>query len=333
MRALLIESAGRAVIREVLTPSPEAGQVVIAVEYVGICGSDLHYYAHGANGDFVIREPLIPGHELSGRILHDPSGQWSQGQPVTVHPARFGDRQDGYQTHPHLWPGGSYLGSASTWPHTQGAAVEQLVVDASMVRSLPEGLSIRRAALAEPLAVGMHAVAQAQVQGARVLISGAGPIGLLTAVAARAAGAAKIHISDVLAGPLERGRQVGADAVWNVTQTPLPESSYDVVLECSGVGAAVAAALNAVRPAGTVVQVGMMPAGPQPVNVASLISREIRWVGTFRFHDEIGAAVELLAREASVDAVITHEFGLEHADEAFSVAAESEVSGKVLLAL
>nr|WP_308220471.1 alcohol dehydrogenase catalytic domain-containing protein [Microbacterium proteolyticum] len=90
MKSLLIEKANTAVIREVPLPEPGEGQVRLRVEYVGICGSDLHYFFEGANGAFVVREPLVPGHELSGRISLDPSGALAPGTPVTVHPARFG---------------------------------------------------------------------------------------------------------------------------------------------------------------------------------------------------------------------------------------------------
>ena len=178
-------------LREEEVPAPQAGpgRVRLRVAYAGICGSDLHYFAHGANGEFVVREPLVPGHEVSGTVDEDPSGELAPGTPVTVHPATFGPAADGLERHPHLRPGGSYLGSASTWPHTQGGMSERLVVRRDMVRVLPPEVPLRRGALAEPLAVALHAVRVAgSVQGARVLVSGAGPIGQLTAAAALASG-------------------------------------------------------------------------------------------------------------------------------------------------
>src|SRR5690606_10175865 len=124
MRAVFIESARRAAVREVPVVEPGEGQVRVRIDYVGICGSDLHYYFDGANGAFVVREPLIPGHEVSGRVDLDPSGRWAPGTPVTVHPATFGTPDPAIPDDPHLWAGGAYLGSASTWPHTQGGLVE-----------------------------------------------------------------------------------------------------------------------------------------------------------------------------------------------------------------
>ncbi len=191
MKSLLIESARTAAVREVAVPEPEEGQVRLRVAYVGICGSDLHYFFDGANGAFVVREPLVPGHELSGTVDLDPSGALAPGTPVTVHPARFGTPREGIEDAPHLWPGGSYLGSASTWPHTQGAASEYLIVESGMVRPLPTELPVRRAVLAEPLAVALHALGKAgPVEGLEVLVTGSGPIGLMAVAAATAAGRA-----------------------------------------------------------------------------------------------------------------------------------------------
>src|SRR6476619_6957547 len=185
MRAVRIHAKQDMRTEHVPSPEPAAGEVRLRVGYVGICGSDLHYYADGAAGIFAIREPLIPGHEVSGVVEIDPTGVFQAGTPVTVHPATWGTAQPGLTGEQrHLWPGGGYLGSASTWPHTPGALAEYLVVRRDPLRRLPDSLPVKRAALAEPLAVGLHALAiSGGISGKRVLISGSGPIGLLTAAA------------------------------------------------------------------------------------------------------------------------------------------------------
>lgn len=333
MRSLLIEKARTAEVRDVAVPEPGEGQVRLRVEYVGICGSDLHYFYEGANGAFVVREPLVPGHELSGRVDLDPSGALEPGTPVTVHPARFGTPRDGIEDAPHLWPGGSYLGSASTWPHTQGAASEYLVVEADMVRVLPDDLPVRRAVLAEPLAVALHALGRAgDVEGLEVLITGSGPIGLMAVAAAVAAGA-RVTATDVLTGPLERAGALGAAETVDVSTETLEPSAYAVVLECSGVPVSISAAIKAVRPGGTVVQVGMLPDDPRPINLAPFISKEVRYLGAFRFLDEIDRAITLLAATPAIESALTHEFALADADEAFATARDSQRSGKVVFAL
>ena len=334
MRTLTIHGKLDARLEEVETPQPGPDQVRLRMAYAGICGSDLHYYYEGANGAFVIEEPLVPGHEVSGTVDLDPSGSLAPGTPVTVHPATFGTCRPGLEDVPHLWPGGAYLGSASTWPHTQGGMSEYLLVARGMVRELPPSLSLRAAALAEPLAVALHGIRVAGgVEGRTVLVSGSGPIGLLAASAALAHGAVAVVSSDVLPGPLERARALGVTSTVLVGREDLPADHFDLVLECSGAVPAVNAAIAAVRPAGVIAQVGMLGAGTHPVALAPLVSKEVQLRGAFRFNDEIDEAVRLLATNASVEQVITHVLPADEVADAFATAKDSERSGKVLVDL
>lgn len=334
MRALVIHGKEDLRIEEVPTPRPGEGQVLVRVAYAGICGSDLHYYYEGANGAFVVREPLIPGHELSATVAEDPSGEFAGGTPVTVHPATFGPDVPGLEGHRHLRPGGSYLGSASTWPHTQGGMSEYLLVRRDMIRVLPASLPLARAALAEPLAVALHGINIAGgVQGKNVLVCGSGPIGLLATFAAAALGAASVTATDVLDGPLRRATALGATTVLRIGRDEVPQNTYDVTFECAGVAVSISTAIAATRPAGVVAQVGMLGAGPQPVVLAPYISKELQLRGCFRFNDEIDQAVELLDANPHVEAAVTHVMPADDALEAFAVAKDSEVSGKVLVSL
>ncbi|MGJ9371645.1 zinc-binding dehydrogenase [Nesterenkonia sp. CF4.4] len=320
-------------------PVPEQHQVLLRVGYVGICGSDLHYYRDGANGDFQVREPLVPGHEMSGTLVHDPAAELPEGTPVTVHPARWGTPQPGLEESPNLWPGGSYLGSASTWPHTQGALAEFIVVDRTMVRVLPAQLPLRRAVLAEPLAVALHALEQARsvgahLESARVLVSGVGPIGLLTVAALKSAGAAHITAADVVPQALERAQRQGATDCLDVSTHRLPEGGYDLVFECSGVDVAIAASTSgALRSGGIHVQVGMVSPTSRPISLSRVISGEIRIVGAFRFVDEIDAAITLLASTSEIEDVITHELDPDDPATLFAIAEDPSQSGKVVVGL
>lgn len=334
MPAVVISGRLRMGVEILPIPEPGPGQVRIRVDYVGVCGSDLHYFFEGRNGAFVVDEPLIPGHELSGRVDLDPAGAWAVDTPVTVHPARFGPLVPGANLPRQLRPGGSYLGSASTRPHTQGGLARYLVVDTDMLRALPVGLPVRRAVLAEPLAVALHAVSRAGVvAGSRVLVAGAGPIGLLTVAAARAAGAAEVHVTDVWDAPLQRAAAIGATRTFDVTAESPDESAYDVVWECSGVASSIAGAIRAARPGGVVVQVGMVPDEPRGMNLAPLIAKEITLRGAFRFDDEIDAAIRLLDEEPDIERVITHQFDAVDVVAAFDTARDSAASGKVIVAL
>lgn len=321
-------------LEEVVIPQPLAGQVRIKVAYVGVCGSDLHYYFEGANGAFVIKEPLTPGHELSGTVDLDPLNEFPVGARVTVHPARFGNSLPEIPDLPHLWPQGSYLGSASTTPHTQGAMSEFMTVERSMIRVIPDSLSLRGAALCEPLAVGLHAINIAGgVRGKKILVSGSGPIGLLAIAAAKILGASSVSASDVLDGPLQRALLLGASQTIKVTEEPLPTDAFDIVLECSGAPSAISSALRTVRKAGIVVQVGMLGAGDQPIALAALISKEVQLRGTFRFNTEIDDAISMIIANPFLEAVITHTYPMTEAIAAFGMAKNSEESGKVLIAL
>jgi len=315
-------------------PEPTKDQVLIKVSYVGICGSDLHYYYEGANGAFVVNEPLVPGHELSGTVDLDPQSIFATGARITVHPARFGESLPGLESHPHLWPKGSYLGSASTTPHTQGAMSQYMIVDRSMIRLIPDTLSLRGAALCEPMGVALHAIGIADgVTDKRILVSGSGPIGLMVVAAAKILGAAEITASDVLAGPLARATQMGADSTLRIGIDQIPTDDFDVVFECSGAARALSSALIAARKAGIVVQVGMLAAGDQPIAIAPLVSKEIQLRGTFRFNTEIDSAIDLVAENPWIEKAITHTFPLEEAISAFAMAKNSEDSGKVLIEL
>lgn len=334
MRTLAIHGRDDLRIEDRPIPEPGPGEVRLRIAFVGICGSDLHYYFEGANGAFVVREPLVPGHEVSGTVDLDLSGRLAPGTPVTVHPATFGTPTDGLADRPHIWPNGAYLGSASTWPHTQGGMTEYLIVRADMVRELPSTLPLDRAALAEPLAVALHAVGQAgDVEGARVLVVGAGPIGLLQVAAALGRGAASVAASDVLDAPLARAGDLGATELFRAGRDEVPAGAYDVVFECSGSAPGVNAAWAAVRRGGTVVQVGMLADRPQPLNLSLLIGKEATLRTSFRFIDEIDEAVAMLDERPGIGAVVTHVLPASAAEEAFTVAKDSSASGKVLVSL
>lgn len=334
MKTLKIHSAENIAEETVDLVEPGAGEIRLRMQYAGICGSDIHYYFNAANGAFTLQEPFTPGHEVSGIVDFDPAGKLQPGTPVVVHPAQFGPSTPGLEDHPHLRAGGNYLGSASTMPHTQGGMSQYLIVKDYMVRTLPPELSLKAAALAEPLAVALHALnIYGDVAGKHVLVSGSGPIGLLVVAAAAIKGAASVAASDILPGPLERAKAVGATEVFISGQDELPQAQYDVVFECAGVGPAITAALQAVRPLGTVVEVGMPANREIGINLAQVPTREITIKGSFRFVNEIDEAITLLAQEDVLQSVITHEFPASEVVEAFAAAKDSESSGKVLISL
>ncbi len=334
MKAFLINGKLDGAVTNIPTPEPSEGEVRIRISHIGICGSDLHYYFDGANGAFVVKEPLIPGHELSGVVDLDPSGEFTSGQKVTLHPATFGQCEPGLEGMPHLWPGGGYLGSASTWPHTQGAMSEYFIAKKSMIRVLPPSISLELAALAEPLGVALHAINVGDgVKDKRVLVSGSGPIGLMVIAAAKVLGAKSITATDVLQPALDRAQELGATETINVKESEIPANSYDIVFECSAAAPAISAALVAVRRAGIVVQVGMLGAAPASIAFAPLVVKEIQIRGTFRFNNEVSDAIVMLSENPWIGKAISHTFSIEEAVSAFEIAIDSARSGKVLVKL
>jgi L-idonate 5-dehydrogenase len=329
MYACVVHAAGDLRIEERDAVEAGPGQVAVGIEYGGICGSDLHYYREGGVGDFRVREPLTLGHEVAGRVV---GGELAVGTAVGIHPATTcGVCPECTQGRSNVCAASKYLGSAAHLPHVQGGFVEELVVRADQVRVLPAHLELRTAVLAEPLSVAVHAVRQAgDVAGKRVLVTGAGPIGLLVVAAAKRSGAAEVLSTDLQETPLRLAREVGATHTLNAQSTEWPDG-IDVAIEASGTAGGLRTCLQRVRRGGTVVQVGTLPAGDTgfPGNV--LMTRELTLRGAFRFADEFDTAIEWLAEGIEVAPIVTHTFPLSEAREAFELASDRSVASKVLL--
>ena len=335
MHALVVHGAGDLRIDDVAQDSPESGEVLIRNTHGGICGSDLHYYKHGAVGAFTLREPLVLGHEVVGRVEFDPSGALSDNAAVAIHPASpCGNCPECAAGTRNVCRNARYFGSAASFPHTQGGFAEYMVVRQDQIRVLPTSLPLSRAVLAEPLAVALHGLARAGgVAGAKVLVSGSGPIGVLAAGAAKMAGAQEVWATDILEHPLKIATDVGVDHTVRIGQDPLPDRYFDVAIEASGASVAVGPTLSALRPRGIMVQLGMFPPGPRPTELSAMVAKEIDVRGAFRFDTEFDDSIALLAQSSALDPVITHTFALPDAVAAMDVAAEPAASGKVVLRL
>lgn len=333
MRALEIHGPDDLRVVDRSVPGPAPDQVQIAVEWGGICGSDIAYWRRGVSGTAVMSHPFVLGHEVSGRVLRagsDVTGL-AEGQPVTVHPARtVGALPERLTGRDNLHPDLTYLGSAARDPHTDGGFAQVITVEAGQVVPLPEGLSTRRAVLAEPLGVAMHAVRRAgDVRGAHVLVAGCGPVGLLVIIAARAAGAAHVTAVDLAPAARERALAVGADLSLDSAEDMDP--AITVAFEASGAPASLDAIFRAIARAAVVVQVGNLPPSPVAVTLGPVVSKEIDYRGTYRFVAEIEQAVELLAQDDLVEHVISHELDLEDAAAAFTTQVSDPTSSKVVL--
>jgi 2-desacetyl-2-hydroxyethyl bacteriochlorophyllide A dehydrogenase len=335
--ALVAHAAGDLRIDDVPLAEPAHDEAVVEVLYGGICGSDLHYWLHGAAGESILKAPLVLGHEISGVVVRaaaDGTGP-AAGTAVAVHPATPGPGAAKYPANsPNLSPGCTYLGSAARYPHTDGAFSRYVNLPVRMLRTLPETIDLRTAALIEPASVAWHAVSRAgDVRGKTALVIGSGPIGALAVAVLKRAGAGRIVAVDLHAKPLEIAAAVGADEVINAADVAAIEAvEADIVIESSGNHHGLASAIRGAVRGGAVVMVGLLPTGMQPVPISLAITRELRLLGSFRFNDEIDEVIAALADGSlKIEPVITHEFALGQALEAFEVAKDSTSSGKVLL--
>ncbi len=315
-------------------------EVLIAMRAGGICGSDLHYYNHGGFGAIKLRQPMVLGHEIAGEIVKVGSSVRGLhlGQLVAVSPSRPCQScsycLNGQQNHCLDM---KFYGSAMPFPHIQGAFQSKLVAKAS--QCVPaDGLSPAQAAMAEPLAVCLHAIKQAgSLLGKTVLITGCGPIGCLTILAARRSGAARIVATDISDQTLALARGCGADDVINTYTDPQKLEQFendkgqvDVQLECSGAQSALASGVACLRPGGTLVQLGL--GGDMTVPMQALTAKEIVLRGSFRFHSEFSVAVEMMRSGLiNVDQLVTHSFEVGEAITAFEVASDRTQSMKVQL--
>jgi L-idonate 5-dehydrogenase len=319
-------------------PPVGPGEVLIRLGAGGICGSDLHYYYEGRNGSFIIREPLVPGHEASGVVAKVGEGvsRVKPGDKIAVSPSQACGRCDYCREgREQLCRNMRFMGSASLYPHVQGMFCEYFVLAERQCYPVSGDVSLGEIAFAEPLAVGLHAVHRAgDLLGKNVLVAGAGTIGCLTMISARLNGATSVTAADVLDRPLATAREVGATRTIRADREPdaLALPQFDVAFEASGSLAALRACVAAVKRGGIVVQVGTLPHEPLPFVVNEFMVKELDYRGVFRWGIEFDWAVEYIAsRRVDVRPLLSGQFPLAQAIEAFELAKDKTKSTKVQL--
>jgi L-iditol 2-dehydrogenase len=326
MRAVYLEKVGKFGIREVPIPRPGPREVLVVIKSVGVCGSDIHYYEHGRIGDFVVTKPLILGHECAGEVV-------ALGSDVTM--LRVGDRvalEPGIPCrHCKQCLSGRYNLCAdvrfmATPPHN-GAFCEYVTSPEDFAYRLPENVSTEAGATIEPLSVGMHAVNLTHLKpGEKVVVLGAGPIGLLAVAAANAAGAGEITAVDLVPMRLEAARRMGAARTVNARQEDVAgalKDSADVVLDCVGAEATLQQAFEVAKRGGRVAWIGMAT-DTASVSLAKAQVKELLISGVFRYANVYQAAVNLMAAgKIRTDPLITHRFRFPEVAEAVKFAAEN----------
>ncbi|WP_026152573.1 NAD(P)-dependent alcohol dehydrogenase [Actinopolyspora halophila] len=333
MRVSVLRAVEDVVVERRPVPEPGPHEVLVRVSAVGTCGSDTHYYERGRVGEFVVREPLVLGHEASGTIVARGSEVTGRepGTRVSLEPgvpclACHECRSGRY----NLCPEVRFFAT----PPVDGAFSEYVTLHEQFVYPVPDELSDEAAALIEPLSVAVWACRKARISpGARVLVTGAGPVGLLAAQTARAFGAAEIVVTDVVDHRLRTAEELTGCTAVNVRHSSLAEFGYepDVLLECSGNPTAAAEAVRTVGRAGRVVFVGM--GGDElPLPLSHVQTREIEVTGTFRYANTWPTAIALAASgSVELDRLVTHRFGLDGVPEALTASARDETVVKAVV--
>ncbi len=317
-------------------PIPTLGDrdVLVEVRSVGVCGSDIHYYEHGRIGSFVVERPLILGHEVSGVVVDrgTRAERHAVGQRVALEPGvpcgRCSECRHGRY---NLCQDVRFFAT----PPIDGAFARYVAIHEDYAFALPPEISDDAGALLEPLSVGIWACWKGGVGlGSRVLVTGAGPIGNLAMQVARAAGATTLVVADVNPDRLERAGRLGASATVNTAERPLSpaDGPFDVLLECTGNESVTAAGIEALRPAGSAVLVGMGPGLDARLPLAAMQAREITLVGTFRYANTYPTAIALAAAgRVELDRLVDARFPLEQADRALRANRENGALLKVVV--
>lgn len=331
MAASVLVAAGQIELQERPIPTPAPDEVLVRVRAVGVCGSDVHFYHEGRLGDWVVREPLVLGHESGGTIVDVGSG---------VDAGRIGERVSIEPQHPSHGSPETLRGDYNLDPHmrfyavpgTDGAFQEYVTIQSHFAHPIPDTVSDHAAALMEPLSVAIATARKARfAPGMRVLITGAGPVGIATAQVARAYGVSDVIVSDVAAARRETALRFGATEVFDPAATApgdLPET--DAFVDASGAAPAVRSGISTLRSGGRAVLVGM-GAAEISLPVTTIQNRELVVTGVFRYANTWPTAVALAARgQVDLDAMVTGTFALDEVQAALESTHEPEMMKSIV---
>jgi len=329
-RAAVLLEPGRIVVEDRRAPDVGPHDVLVRVRSVGVCGSDVHYYEHGRIGDFVVRSPLVLGHEASGTVLAIGSEvrRVAVGQRVAIEPGwPDGSCEQCLAGRYNLCPQVQFLAT----PPVDGAFTELLAVPEAFAHPVPDSLSDDAAALIEPLSVAIAATRKAGVRpGSSVLITGAGPVGVLVAEVALAAGATTVVVLEPGAERRTRSGSLTTAQVLDLDGLPT-DARFDAFIECSGAAAAVRSGLERLKPGGRAVLVGM-GADEVAVPVILIQVRELVLTGTFRYANAYRDAIELAAAgRVDLDRLVDHHYALDEVADALSATRKDPSLMKVIV--
>jgi len=325
-KAIYMSGTYNMVWKEIPVPEIKDNEVLVKIEAVGICGSDVHYYQHGKIGDFIVEGDLILGHESAGEVVAVGKNVKSLkiGDKVALEPGKTCGKCEFCKSGLYnLCPDVEFFAT----PPYHGVLTNYVAHPEDMCFKLPENVSTVEGALVEPLSVGLHATGQGGVKlGDTVVIFGVGCIGLCSLLSSKARGASTIIAVDVLGKRLEKAKELGATHVINAREVNVIEEimkitdgkGAHVVLETAGNVITVQQTVDAVKRGGTIVMVGMAPQDIIEFNFARLMNKEAQIKTVFRYRNLYPVAINAIASGAiDIKRIVSHEFDFENTKEAF----------------
>lgn len=325
-KAAFMTGINKMEIREIDVPVPKEKEVLVKLEYVGICGSDVHYLEHGKIGDFIVNGDFILGHECAGVVVELGPGveNLKVGDRVALEPGVTCGQCEFCKTGRYnLCPDVKFLAT----PPYHGCFMNYIAFPENMAFKLPDEISTKEGALIEPLAVGIHAAQQGNVKlGDSVIILGSGTIGLVTLLACKAYGATDITVIDVIPERLEYAKKMGATTVLNAAEVDVlaevdkitNKKGAEIVIETAGSARTIAQTPYLVKRGGRIVLVGMAPKDIIEYNFAKIMAKEAEIKSIFRYKNIYPTAIKGVAKGIiNVSEIITHEFAFADIGKAF----------------
>lgn len=325
-RAAFMTGINKMEIRDIEMPRLKDKDVMVKLEYVGICGSDVHYLEHGKIGDFIVNGDFILGHECAGTVVEVGSGVQNLkiGDKVALEPGITCGQCEFCKTGRYnLCPDVEFLAT----PPYHGSLMNYIAFPENMCFKLPDNITTKEGALVEPLAVGMHAAIQGNVKlGDSIVILGAGTIGLVTLLACKAYGATDITVVDVIPKRLEYAKKLGATATINAAETDVfaeiekmtGKMGVDTVIETAGSARTISQTPYLIKNGGTIVLVGLAPQDIIEFNFAKIMAKEAQIKSVFRYRNIYPTAIKAIAKGIiDISGIVTHEFDFDEVAKAF----------------
>lgn len=335
MKTAVMKAIGKIELEEREIPQLKEGEVLIKIGYVGICGSDVHYFVTGAIGDFVVKPPFVLGHEAAGTVVALGEGVDSLkiGDRVAMEPGKTCGHCEFCRTGRYnLCPDVQFFAT----PPYDGVFQEYVAYDASMCFRLPDNVSLMEGALIEPLAVGFHAANQGGAHiGQKAVVFGSGCIGLMCLLALKAEGVTEVYVVDVIDKRLEKAMELGAAGVINSSKEDAEERimelaggyGVDLAIDTAGADVTINQGIRMVKPGGTIVCVGYSRSGKVTLDMSVALNKEITFRTVFRYRHIYPMAIAAVSSGLiNLRNVVTDTFTLDEIQEAMVKSVNDKVN-------